>query len=394
MTEVRDYFHRKKAPYLVIVALSFGIGFLGGRLFAVDHMLKSFLHRLMTPSSELPPAPALMETTKTYAELNALLDRRLEDEYRKHSQWSRLLRTSSRSEQTEIVTEMRADFLELLRPWPGPGTELNAKGEFWFTENGVETSLVQLETQPGVRLLCALMLPQNINGPRPALLLLHGTGGSLQAVLSDIDYHHGFGIKLAQSGFVVLAPLMLASKFEAASTLYVKSLAGEWNLDAIELWQLVRMVDYLHSLEQVDPGHIGTYGMSRGGQSALRLGAIDQRISLTICSGYLTDRFSWLFRRQPVRLSYVTLTVPSMTFLLDDLNLVALIQPRFFGVESGRNTSRHSTALAEFQKVSQLYRHNGHPERAVFQSFDGGHETSVEGIMPFLRRWANTAPIE
>ncbi len=79
--------------------------------------------------------------------------------------------------------------------------------------------------------------------------------------------------------------------------------------------------------------------------------------------------------------------LPSMCFLLDDLNLVALIMPRFFGVESGTKDPRHNAAINEFRKVSQLYKHVGYPERAAFLSFEGGHEVSVENILPFINKW-------
>jgi len=83
--------------------------------------------------------------------------------------------------------------------------------------------------------------------------------------------------------------------------------------------------------------------------------------------------------------------LPNMAFLFDDLNLVALIQPRFFGVESGKMSPRHNGAEREFEKVARLYHHVKHSERAMFMAFGGGHEVSVSNVMPLLNRWMQSA---
>jgi hypothetical protein len=126
----------------------------------------------------------------------------------------------------------------------------------------------------------------------------------------------------------------------------------------------------------------------------LQIGALDQRLSLVITSGYFTDRFSWSFTMVPLQLASHIDIAPNMAFLFDDLNLIALIQPRFLGVETGVRDGRHESAVSEFEKVASLYQHIGHPERAALITFDGGHETSVDTIMPFLRSWVVTPALE
>jgi len=347
-----------------------------------------------------------VENADTYAELNRMLDKRLMSQHRQASPWKDLLKTTSPIDQSRIVALIRDQFLKMLQPWPGPKTNLDPRREPWFSQSGVDISLVRLNTHPGVSILCALLIPEKMAIPRPALLVLHGMYGNLQSIVSDIDYHHGLGMALAKKGFIVLAPLRVASTINARNTLYVKSLASGWSLESLDLWQLVRALDYLTSLEQVDADHVGVYGISMGGQHALWLSAIDQRVSLTICSGYFANRFAWLFKRESPSASSPpgnrmmnsilpidnVLYLPSMAFLLDDLNFVALIQPRFFGIESGMRDPRHHAATAEFEKVSRIYSHVEHPKRAAFIAFDGRHETSVENVLPFLNRWAKATP--
>lgn len=409
MTIAHRNYDRRIAGILGIAVLFFAIGYLGGKFHIIGQIRDSFLKSSMALNLDIPLGPPQnVSKAQTYSELNALLNKRLEEQDRESSYWTSLLETTSSSEQQRIVEQLRSKYLRLLHPWPGPKTDLHPRRELWFSKDGVDVYLVQLDTHPGVSITCALLIPQKVASPGPALLLLHGYDGNLQSIVSDFDYHHGFGFQLAKNGFIVLAPLRVASTINTRSTLYIKSLASGWALEAIELQQLVRAVDYFSSLEEVDRERVGVYGISLGGQHALMLGAIDQRLSLVICSGYFADRFAWLLKRESpsaasppgeTMMNFIypidnVLFTPSMSFLFDDLNLIALIQPRFFGVESGTKDPRHNSAVAEFEKVSQLYLHVGHPERAAFMSFDGGHEVSVDNVMPFLREWIETAPLD
>jgi hypothetical protein len=371
------------------------IGYLSGRSHVIGKIRSLYSTANSGPATEAVAGPPQdVAASPTYVQLHALLDARLELQRRQASDWRRLLDATEDLERIQIADELRSKFIALLRPWPGPRTDADPEEEPWFEQDGVDVSLVHLETHPGVRMTCALLTPQDANRQTPALLALHGFGGSLQSVVADIDYHHGFGMALAQNGFIVLAPLSVTTTIATRSPLQIKALASGWTLRALDTWQLVRAVDYLTAIENVDQAHIGVYGISRGGQNALQIGALDQRLSLVITSGYFTDRFSWSFTMGPLQLAHHIDIAPNMAFLFDDLNLIALIQPRFLGVETGVRDGRHESAVIEFEKVAGLYQHIGHPERAALIAIDGGHETSVETVMPFLRSWVQTPALE
>jgi len=411
--------HDRKGAWTCLLVLAIvGVGYLGGRFHIIGRTRSSVAKSLFSSSTQRPRPNILLhqghivENARTYAEINAVLNKRLENQYHEASHWLRLLETTNPSERSRIVAELRRKLVTLLHPWPGPRTELRPQRKLWFSRDGVDVWLVTLSTHPDVSITCALLMPRKVTNPRPALLVLHGMYGNLESIVSDTDYHHAFGLKLAQNGFIVLAPLRVASTINARSTLYIKSLASGWMLESMDLWQLVRAVDYLYSLEQVDREHIGVYGISLGGQHALKLSALDQRLSLTISSAYFTNRFGWLFKRKSpppnsrpgasatfppgdrfmdiIEPIFSVDYLPSMNLLFDDLNLVALIAPRFVGIESGINDPRHDAAVTEFEKVSRLYHHVGYPGRALLMPFDGGHEVSVETSMPFLKKWVET----
>ncbi len=342
-----------------------------------------------------------VQFNRTYKALNGLLDSQLVAQREQASVWKRLLKTEQSSERKRILSSLREQIYSVLGPWPGPRPDLAPRSQPWFSRSGVEVSLVEITAYPGVTLTCALALPKNMSSSRPAILALHGMNGNLESVMSDIDYHHGFAFRLAEEGFIVLAPLRVASTIETRNTLYSKAMAAGWNFKALSLWQLVRAVDYLYTLEEVDVARIGVYGISSGGEDALWLAAWDDRLSAAVVSGYFTERFSWLLKRghqsasRPPGNTMATgisprdtvLFMPAMKYSLDDLNLVALVAPRFVVFVTGKEDPRYFGAKSEFGKVKRLYTQFGYPERASFVSFEGGHETSVESVLPLLKKW-------
>ena len=406
---LKDKF-RKTIFYLIgIILISMfllGTGYLTGR----RHLLGSardFLQNQLNPESivDLPQGAANnVSEAKTYYQLNRGLDERLLELKQSSARWPVLLEIDSRSERQTIVDELRSDYEAQLGYSPDPDPVLNAQKEFWFSRDGIDAYLVEFKTHPDVSLVSVLLVPQGITEPSPALLVLHGYQGNLQSVVSDIDYHHGFGFELAKNGFIVLAPLRVASTIDTHSTLKIKAMSAGLNLESINLHQLEDAIDHLDSLEAVDKQHIGVYGISLGGQHALRLGAIDPRLSMVISSGYFTDRFAWLFQRElpnyavppgeemtkHINVIDFLYTEPGNGLILDDLNLVAMIQPRYLAVVSGNKDPRYVGAKTEFEKVKKLYNHLGYPERVSFMSFDGGHETSVKSALPFLKMWVES----
>ena len=377
----------RPTSWLVASLLAGSVGYLAGREHLIGHIRSSFV-RPTEDSLSTPGSSQDESATESYVQIKALLDREMHEQIRRANVYERIIAARNPIERARITAAARETLLEQLEPRPGQNVGPNPTIESRYRQDGVEVHRIRLRTFPGVVVNVALLVPIGTSGARPTLLALHGTGGDLQSLLVDDDYHHGFAIELARRGYVVAAPLLVSSTPEV-QFLSRRALASGWSVHALDLWQLVGVVDYLETLEIVDRTHIGAYGISRGGQRALMLGAVDDRVSLVICSGYFTDRYEWLFENPawPRRSWSVLNFVPNMAFFLDDLNQVALIQPRFLAIASGMRTPRHAGAVSEYSKVERLYRHIGYPERTTFVSFDGAHEAYVPGVAPFLDRW-------
>ena len=85
-----------------------------------------------------------------------------------------------------------------------------------------------------------------------------------------------------------------------------------------------------------------------------------------------------------------TLTPPTGPGFGVDLDRRALDRLHRLYVESGVDDPRHQSAREEFRHVEALYADAGHPERAAFFEFSGGHETAVDRTHTVIEQWAKT----
>lgn len=125
-----------------------------------------------------------------------------------------------------------------------------------------------------------LLVPRDLEGPAPAMLCLHGTGGPRGRTAGLGDDYPRYTLELAERGYVTIAPD------------YV--LLGDHQIDPGEvgfesgtmmgIWNHMRAVDLLAEMKEVDPERIGTIGVSLGGHNSLFVAAFDERLKLAVTS--------------------------------------------------------------------------------------------------------------
>jgi len=140
---------------------------------------------------------------------------------------------------------------------------------------------VLLETLPGYYLGGNLYRPKGRTGKVPAIATPHGhwTYGRLEHTpLGSIPARC---INLARQGYVVLAYDMVGYN-DTVQTPHAFGGRAEqlWGFGplGLQLWNSIRVVDFLASLEDVDPARIGATGASGGGTQTFLLAAVDDRI--------------------------------------------------------------------------------------------------------------------
>lgn len=161
------------------------------------------------------------------------------------------------------------------------------KQHLWFSSDATERV-------PGYLLLPD---PAKFKGRRPVVIALHGTGGT-----KDSGEIASFVLKLARSGFIGVA---IDGRFHGERT-QAGTGAAEYN-DAIArafktgeghpfyydtVWDVMRLIDYLATRNDVDAARIGLTGISKGGIETYLTAAADPRVAVAV--SYIgVQSFKW-----------------------------------------------------------------------------------------------------
>lgn len=255
---------------------------------------------------------------------------------------------------------------------------------------------VTFGTLPGVRSFALLLVPKNIEGPRPAVICQHGMGGtphSIAGLLEEEDVYHRYGQRLAERGYVVLAPHCI-NFVDWRNRLHNKALLVGCTLMGLEIWREMRAVDLLESLPEVDAERIGFYGLSQGGKMALWLPPLEPRIRATIVSAFYNERTKKQLIASPHYRPFINTKEQSYfepDFLTEfsDYDLGSLICPRPIMIEHGQRDSSYyiETAREEFFPLKEIYERLGIGERCEWGEFEGVHEIHGVESFAFLDRW-------
>src|SRR6059036_789987 len=131
------------------------------------------------------------------------------------------------------------------------------------------------ERVPGI-----IIRPEKPAGPRPAVIVLHGTGDSKEGML-------GLTVDLAARGFVAVAidgryhgERTKSGYEEAILRAYKTGKEHPFIYDTV--WDVMRLIDYLETRDDVDSKRIGLLGVSKGGMETYLASAADPRIAVAI----------------------------------------------------------------------------------------------------------------
>lgn len=158
---------------------------------------------------------------------------------------------------------------------------LDVKTESEEEVEGVVRRKVSFAVEPGDRISAYLMWPKALSGKTAGVLCLHQTiavGKGSPAGLSDKKELH-YALELARRGFVTLSPDYPYFGDSKTADPYKQGYASGTMKG---IWNHMRCVDLLQSLETVDPNRIGVIGHSLGGHNALFVSSFDTRIKAAV----------------------------------------------------------------------------------------------------------------
>jgi dienelactone hydrolase len=296
----------------------------------------------------------------------------------------------------------RERLVALLGPTP-PRVPLDLETRATVDCGSYSRHSIVFDTEPGMSVPAFLLVPHDRDGPGPAVLAQHGHGPGKSEVcgLDDDDSreaiadHNGdYGHRLAEAGYVVLAPDLRCfgertdwnppDKYACDLNLVHAYAAGS-NPLAQNLWDLARALDVLEGHELVDAARIGMVGLSYGGTMTLFLAAHDERVRAAVVSGYFntwsdSHRVPWNLCGSQV--------LPGMLHAIEHSGVGALIAPRALLVETGTEDPifPEAGARSEMAKLETVYASLEVSDRLEHDVFAGGHQWHGERALPFLSR--------
>lgn len=157
------------------------------------------------------------------------------------------------------------------------------------------------------------------------------------------------------------------------------------------VYDSLRALDFLIDRRDVDPQRVGTLGMSMGSTMAWWVGALDERIRVTVDINCLTD-FQTLLAKKALSLHGVYYFVPGLLKKFTTAGINALIAPRaHLGLAGLRDDLTPVEGLDIIDReLTRVYAAAGHPERWKLLRYDVAHQETPEGrqeIIAFLKRF-------
>ncbi|MGB9689353.1 dienelactone hydrolase family protein [Thermogutta sp.] len=310
--------------------------------------------------------------------------------------WSRL-DTSSLAKFTETVEWYRRYFydeiigrIDLALSAPNPRSRRVYEQPKW---TGYE---VVLDVFDGVFAYGILLVPKDIRPGerRPVVVCQHGLEGRPRDTIEgDHRAYHDFAARLAEQGFVVFAPQNPYIFGDRFRTLQRKANPIGKTLFSVIVPQHQQIVNWLSSLDFVDPTRIAFYGLSYGGKTAMRVPPLVPQYCLSICSADFND---WVWKNASTRSNYSYVFTGEYEIFEFDLGetfnyaeMATLIAPRPFMVERGHfdGVAPDERVAYEYAKVRFLYEALlGLTEKTEIEWFVGPHTIHGVGTFKFLHR--------
>jgi dienelactone hydrolase len=273
---------------------------------------------------------------------------------------------------------------------------------------------VSIQVQPGDRMPAYLLIPKHLKGRVPAIVCFYGTtsGAGKDTTVglsggkpgSPPERNRAFAVDMVEAGFVALAADYLRDgerikpgRRPYDTTDFYKEFS-DWSVHGKDAWDTMRAIDYLQSLDVVDPERIGMVGHSYGGHSTIFTTALEPRIKAAWANGPVSD-----FRHHGLHWAVpkgggASQSLPAMRpFVLDHTlpipvtfyEWTALIAPRPLAVGQAVG-ERRPMEEENHAAVRQVYRALGAADRVKYVWYPGDHDfppAARRAAVDWFRKW-------
>jgi len=318
---------------------------------------------------------------------------------------------------------IRAAFLKLIdRPRVPLEPTVRSRPE----TGGLVAEEISFAAEAGQR-VPTLLIKQSGSSRQPAVIVLHGTGGSKEGMAGRLR-------DLAGKGFIAVA---IDGRYHGARAGAASSDGMPPYLAAIlrtfrtgqehpflydTVWDVMRLIDYLETRPDVDRSRIGLTGISKGGMETYLAAAVDPRIAVAVpMIGVQSFRWAldhgawdsraWTLREAvdaaakdagkgvgaPFMRQFYDKVAPGVYGEFDGPSMLPLIAPRPLLAINGDSDPRTPIGgvRACMAAAEQAYKAQGAGDRVVLHlQPDAGHQVTPEGdrvALAWLERWLKPA---
>lgn len=269
-----------------------------------------------------------------------------------------------------------------LDPMP-PRTPLNPRISGRIDGDGFTVDKVWLETMPGYFLAGNLYRPKGKRGPFPGIASPHGHWTNGRAEQTEIGNIPSRGVSLAQHGFVVFNYDMVGySDTKQTPHVFGNPTEQLWSFGplGLQLWNSIRVVDFLESLPEVDKTKLAATGASGGGTQTFLLTAVDDRIRVSAPVNMVS---AIMQGGSPCE------NAPGLRVETYNVEIASLMAPRPMLLVSATGDWTHNVPRDEFKRVQGIYEKYDHKSDVEVVQIDAPHnynQASREAVYDFLAR--------
>ncbi len=282
---------------------------------------------------------------------------------------------------TQLLPELR----EQLGPFPDETFPLNPRIVSTEVYDRCTIHKVIYHSREDAPIPAYLSIPKGVMAKTPAVLCIHGhvPGGKESVISGDGEFGSPYGRDLAEQGVITLCPDNAGMGERAHPSggcdfLWRRLNYLGYDLTGYRVYDLMRGVDYLQSLPEVDEGQIGIAGLSGGCWLGIVHAALDERVRAAVLSGYFTTfaQTSWFGH-------CICHHPKGIGELCEMPDIAGLIAPRPIFVEWGTEDVSRPVHPA-FEMTQQIYRAANAGDQITLQEFGAGHLFSGEQSLPWL----------
>ena len=282
---------------------------------------------------------------------------------------------------TQLLPELR----EQLGPFPDEAFPLNPRIVSTESHEKCTIHKVIYHSREDAPIPAYLSIPKGATAKTPAVLCIHGhvPGGKESVISGDGQFGAPYGRDLAEQGVITLCPDNAGMGERAHPSggcdfLWRRLNYLGYDLTGYRVYDLMRGVDYLQSLPEVDENRIGIAGLSGGCWLGIVHAALDERVQAAVLSGYFTTfaQTSWFGH-------CICHHPKGIGELCEMPDIAGLIAPRPIFVEWGTEDVSRPVHPA-FEMAQQIYRAANAEDQIILQAVDAGHLFSGEQSLPWL----------